>query len=393
MRDQTLTQRIRFIVLFIEVVILCLGSYLAFGTVFPTGGNKGFWFYSALLGLVLGSRLDTPFFAKPADVILYAAPALVALFLGSEWEKWDGGEKVSFVVAVAYCVVAFLLGAITILLQENKRVELKKVSNVSRVLAETLGAPRIIFTIVVVFALYAFHRSSAAEVGIIGAAWALTALVSPVEGTFRLVGRLRRIWQPNMILDADGEVAGYQTPGVILIRQTPRSKIEIGCFVAIQDPIRKTRLALALDHVGRDEGLLLRAFEIASAKIPASVDQQVSNLPTDSVAAVSLDTFERIDDRLVQFKKNLIGLVAPDTSIETLLFEVINTNCNLEEGRLVEVQIGAKLVTISTCEWAHKRRSHSPKEHSGLRTCAGPEDWGMGYYLKTIPLSKVAPTT
>jgi hypothetical protein len=42
--------------------------------VFPFGDDKGFWFYTALLGLVLGTRLDTPFFARPADVVLYAAP-------------------------------------------------------------------------------------------------------------------------------------------------------------------------------------------------------------------------------------------------------------------------------------------------------------------------------
>lgn len=345
MRDQTLTQKARFVILFVEVVILCLGSYLAFGTVFPPGGNKGFWFYSALLGLVLGSRLDTPFFAKPADVVLYAAPAIVALFLGSNWPGWDAGEKVSFVVAVGYCVVAFVLGAAAILLQENKRPELQKLSNASRILAETLGAPRIIFTIVVVFALYAYHRNSAIELGIIGSAWALTALLSPLEGSVRLAGRLRRILQPNIILDADGEVAGYQTPGVILIRQTPNSRIETGSFVAIQDPIRKGRLALALDHVGRDEGLLLRAIEIGSAQLPAEMEEQMSVLPPNSVAAVSLDGLERIEDRLVQLKRSLVGLVAPDTSIETMLFEVMNNNSNLEEGRLVEVQIGGRLVT------------------------------------------------
>ena len=85
------SQRARFVILFVEIIILCVASYLAFGTFMPGGGNKGFWFYSALLGLVLGSRLDTPFFAKPADVVLYAAPALVALFLGKRLAEMGWG--------------------------------------------------------------------------------------------------------------------------------------------------------------------------------------------------------------------------------------------------------------------------------------------------------------
>jgi uncharacterized protein len=238
-----------------------------------------------------------------------------------------------------------LLGAVAILLQENKRLELQKVSNAARVLAETLGAPRIIFTIVVAFALYAYHRNSATELGIIGTAWALTALVSPVEGSFRLTARLRRIWKPNLILDADGEVVGYQMPGLILIRQTSTSKIEIGSFVAIQDPIRKTRLALALDHVGRDEGLLLRAIEIGITQIPVKVEEQISILSPNSVASISSDCLELIDERLVQLKKTLVGIVTSDTSIETMFFEVMNSNHNLEEGCLVEVQIRGRLVT------------------------------------------------
>ena len=226
----------------------------------------------------------------------------------------------------------------------------------------------------VVFALYAYHRNSAAELGIIGTAWALTALVSPPEGSFWLTRRLRRIWQPNLILNGDGEVVGYQTPAIILIRQTPTTRIEVGSFVAIQDPIRQTRLALALDHVGRDEGLLLRAIEISNAQIPDNIQQQISGLPSNSVAAISLGIPELGEDRLVQLKKNLVGLVAPDTSIGTIHFEVINGSSSLEEGRLVEVQIGERFSHLSIGRRSHQGRNRSSKEHFWLRTRTGPKD-------------------
>lgn len=119
MNERSLTQKIRFLILLAEIVLLCVANYVAFDRFFPSAGDKGFWFYSALLGLVLGSRLDTPFFAKPADVVLYAAPAAIALLLGSSWQTWDSGEKVAFVLAVAFCVAVGMIGASAILIQDT----------------------------------------------------------------------------------------------------------------------------------------------------------------------------------------------------------------------------------------------------------------------------------
>ena len=64
MREPSLNQKTRFILLLLDVAILCAASWVAFGPIFPPAGDKGFWFYTALLGLLLGSRLESPFFAN-----------------------------------------------------------------------------------------------------------------------------------------------------------------------------------------------------------------------------------------------------------------------------------------------------------------------------------------
>jgi len=345
MDEGALTQKTRFIILIAEVAILCVGSYFAMGAIFPPGNEKGFWFYTALLGLVLGARLDTPFFAKPADVILYAAPAAIALLLGSNWGAWNSGEKVAFSVALIYCVLTGALGAASILSQEAKSNRLQRLAHTARVLAETLGSPRLLFTVVVVFALYAFHRDSPQELGIIIATWVLTALISPLEGSVRLFRRIRRIWRPNIILDADGEAVAYQTPGLILVRQTLNSKTQPGEFLAIKDPIGKPRMALALDHVGRDEGILLRTLESTDVETPRVVEQQLSSLPPHSAVGISIDSNTEGGTNLLELKTSLVGIVAPDTNIQTPFFEVVNRKSGLEEGRLVETRIGERLVS------------------------------------------------
>jgi hypothetical protein len=47
------SQKERLGLLFVDVFLLLIVSWLALGQWWPSGGDKGFWFYSALLGLVL----------------------------------------------------------------------------------------------------------------------------------------------------------------------------------------------------------------------------------------------------------------------------------------------------------------------------------------------------
>lgn len=344
MAEQALSQKTRFVILIIEVGILCLASWLAFGRIFPPDGEKGFWFYTALLGLILGSRLDTPFFAKPADVVLYAAPAAISLALGSTWDKWDSGIRVAFVLAVTFCVIVGMLGAVAILARDTKQPWMQRISNAARVLAETLGAPRTIYTIVIAFSLYAFHLQKPVELAVIAAAWALTAVLSPLESSVRIGRRLLRIFKPDTLVDSDGEVVAYQTPGLLLVRQSESSKIANGDLVAVHDPHRKTQIALALDHVGRDEGVLLRTIEIEGVEVPASLEEQVFALNENAVVRIPSAYLSIASNDLIIAKDAVVGLVSADTSIEKLFFEVVKED-GLEEGRLVEVKIGGRIVT------------------------------------------------
>ena len=199
-----------------------------FGRPLPPNGVKGFWFYTGLLGLVLGSRLDTPFFAKPADVILYAAPAAVALALSNNWAGWDSGRRVAFVIALAYFGLVSLIGGIAIWTKDATEESLRRVSNAARVLGETLGAPRPLYTVLMIFALYAFHSDSALELGILALAWVVTAALSPLEASIKLSDKVSQIMRGGSPAGEVGVVAAYQTPGVILVRQTGSSGLSLG---------------------------------------------------------------------------------------------------------------------------------------------------------------------
>jgi hypothetical protein len=365
MREPVLKQKTRFVLLLLDLSILCVASWLAFGRVFPASDEKGFWFYTALLGLLLGSRLDTPFFAKPADVVLYAAPAAIALALGNSWAQWSEGVRVSYSVALGFCIFAGLLGVVAILTVDSKNSAWQRASNTARVLAESLGAPRTIYSVVVGFAVFAFHHSSPKEFGIIVAAWVLTGVLSPLEASFRIGRRLQRIFKPTTIFSADGEVVAYQTPGLILVRQFGTGAVQTGDVVAVQDPLGKTRVALALDNVGRDEGVLLRTIEITDAEVSNELGSQLSALLPNAVVRIPAPDEAVAQNRLVKSKGALVGLVAPDTSVERLFFEVVKGE-GLEEGRLVEVQIGKRVVTYQLVNGLTKEEVVQQKNTHGF---------------------------
>jgi hypothetical protein len=234
-------QRTRLLILLVEVFVLCAASRLATGRWFPTPNNQGFWFYTALLGLVLSRRLDTPFYPTPADVVLYAAPAAVTLQLVNAWGQWASGERVAFTLAMAYCLVVGLLGTAAILTKDAAAEAARRFSNSARVVVETLGTARWIYTAVLAFALYAFHRNSAREVGVIAAAWVVTSLVSPLDEGISLIRRVGRLWAGDGLNSAAGAVVAYQAPGILLVRQVHERSCEAGDVLAVNDSLAAMR--------------------------------------------------------------------------------------------------------------------------------------------------------
>jgi hypothetical protein len=360
-----LNQRARFGLLVVDAAILCLANWIVFGRAFPAADSGGFWFYTALFGLLLGSRLDTPFFAKPSDVVVYAAPAAVAIALVNTWAVWPDGVRVVYLLALSYCVLSALLGAIAIVTFPNPGLRWQLSSNAARVLAETLGAPQQLYSVVFVFALVAFHLHTLAEFAVLVAAWLVTGMLSPFEGTFRLIRRLRAVLDPASTVEADGDVIAYQTPGLMLIRQLATGHAVPGDVIAVHDPAGQTRVALSLDHVGRDEGLLLRAIEIGGVALPDGLARRVTRLPLNSAVRVNHPGAEIEQSSVVRAKESLVGLVAPDTSVERMYFEVVK-NEGLEEGRLVEVQIGARTVTYQLVNGLTKEEVVQQKNTHGF---------------------------
>jgi hypothetical protein len=75
------------------------------------------------------------------------------------------------------------------------------------------------------------------------------------------------------------------------------------------------------------------------------LEEQLSSLFPQSAVAITIERTGSDGANLFELKQSLVGLVAPDTSTQTLFFEVVNPHIGLQEGRLVETRIGGQTVT------------------------------------------------
>jgi len=323
-----------------ELFLLCAGSKIAFEVWFPPIDVRGFWFYSALMGLILGSRLDTPHYVKPSDAVLYALPAIFGLFLVRDWDDWTDVERTAFDLALAYCAIILISGGIAILTFDLKAQWTQRLSTATKEIAQAMGTPRAVFSVLVVFAVVSFHRNSACESLVILITWILVAAFAPIETGLKLFARIWALFTGVPLNLATGELAASQDPNVYLVRQADGRSLLPRQVLAINDPVDGPRLGLVLNLVGRDHNQLARVIKLDTDPDKDTVSV-LKTLPGNAVILLDGDQSHR--GQLVSEAEAIVGITAKETTLEKLFIETI-PDSEIEEGRLVQTTIAGKPV-------------------------------------------------
>lgn len=347
MATKIVKQGTRSIVLIIYVLILFCANYLAFGRLLPPTTAKGLWFYSGLASILLGNLLVTPFFTKPVDAISYSVVAGIAVYSVNTWSDWMFFDKVLFIISLIFCFIVICVSFIAILTKDSTSKVGQQWSNTLRIISDAFGNQTVIFSLVIVFALIVFHRSSPKEMFVITLAWVLTVILKPEEFIFNLYERINKIWSIRFPSSVIGDIVAYQTPGIVLIRQRVPENIPFGTPLYLKDSHAPAQIGISIGYVGRDKSLLLRTITF---EVPKEIERRFDTLckiiPDNTVARCDQlfndkEVFSKIP--ILREMTNFVGIVATDTSIEHLYFEVIQEK-EIEEGKLVEVSIKEKPV-------------------------------------------------
>lgn len=299
------------------------------------------WLVSGLASLVFASRVLNPHYTPTDDAAVNAffslATMLVAIpLVSSAAQAPSWADEVVLGVALIWAGVVFLLGVVVLLVRkpgaEETRTWLLAIEKVVR----GLGGATVIYTVVILAAVWLFHRQNAVQVLAILGAWLVISL-RPIEHLFDLVRWISNRPAP-VAGDVVAQICAYQSPGIVLLRQTDNRQLPSGTVLLVSDEYGPATAGVVLNEVGRDEGNLVRVLsqpfpEGHSAPVGLPGTAQVASFTNEERAAVPI--LSRIS--------SLCGIVDTDTDLLMLQMEVIDGE-ELAEGRLVEATIGSDTV-------------------------------------------------
>jgi uncharacterized protein len=336
----TVPQHLRYTFLIVELVALLGANKIAFGDFLPGTDPSGLWFYAALFGLLLGQRLDTPFFTAPKDAVLYALPALIAILqIADAMWRLGGWAQSAGTLLAGWIVLVLVAASLAVWFNGSRQPSLARLGSVCVQLSAGLGNPKSFFSVILFLILAAFPPATVQGLLAIFAAWAITVPFSLLDFVYDLLRKIRWHAANRGLGEHPPEVVFFQQPGHVLIRGSRDDALPIGSTVAYRDRASDVCLAFVLSKAGRDTGILMRALDLGRT------EQQFPGLALVEPMQVILVVEDQVDgalrERIATTRAKCIGFVAPNTEIHKLLFEV-TAERDLVAGRLVAVSSGQR---------------------------------------------------
>lgn len=342
-----LNQPQRLLVLLSYIFILFGVSYYLYGSPIPPTSENGLWFYSCLASIVLGELITSPYFTSPADVISNTIAAILAMLTVNPWTlELSDISKIRWLIVVGFNILILFASIIQIALKNSNTGFWSRISRPLYLFTTNLGSHGVIFSTVILFALYTFHSQSVKEFSTISLAWVSIIAIQPIEAFLGFAIKIRKSFITSTS-EVIGEVAGHEYPNIILVKHLPEKIINYGDPIIVQGDKGQVTLGCALDQIGFTGELWQRVLRLPANCQPAHdlLRKIVEHYP-QGVFRYQCDTAtdQSIQQQIDRVKNDLIGIVAADSDIMKIKIEIVRSDLDLFEGRLVELLIGNEAV-------------------------------------------------
>ena len=332
---------LRLLFLIFYIFLLFGANRIAFDSWLPAPDENGLWFGAGLLSLLLSSFLVNPYFERPANHIASAIVALTACWFAFDWETF---EKVELFIAISLLIyllfVAVVSACAIILCSEQAGIKFR-IGTTAREIADLCGNDKFLFSVVIISAVFLFHRQNTYQVFTILLFLMLVVLLRPESYLVGFINKCRLIWGNSEVVGIAGEIAGYDEPGIILVRQGEKMS-KYGDYLLINDQRTKPQLSQVLGYFGRDSGILLRAKLL---NLPNEAQKIIESLSTSIATVTEIKPNPQsllrryLDENVfIQRSDEFLGLVSENTSINKLYVEIIKEG-DVSEGAVLEATI------------------------------------------------------
>lgn len=335
--ETNLKQPTRLIALIVYLAVILLVSFVLFGSVLPPVNEKGLWFFSSLIMILLGNLLVTPFYTKPVDAISYSTAAIVSMLSVSSIISRAslGFEQYLWYSITLYLGICIMLGFLCVALNHTKYRIFRNISSLSYIWVSQLSSPMIVFTLVLLFALIAFHRYDPREYILISAVWMLIS-IKPVETIFKVIKKTSQSLYRNKVTTRIGEVVGHENPGIIILKQSTNDSYPIGSLVLTRSESGACCLAMVLDYIGFSSGRWLRTIYLQDHS-----DSRLCDV-SDGSSYIINDLAQISHEKEIQNANGIVGIVVEETRINRILIEILRSDVKLVQGRIVCIRINGE---------------------------------------------------
>ena len=353
-RAHSLGQLERLVILLVYVGLFLLVSFILDERL-PPFGNQGIWFYSSAVAVLLVSLLVTPFSDRPVDVVSSAVAAILTLLVANTWEAQSASyvDRIVWIVVIGYASFVLLTALLAITFYNFETREQRKIAGRLYSITTNLGIPRIIFSAVFCFAVFSFHRDSVREWVILGCAWFILILLSPVEIVWKQLKKATGLDKKFKRNRRVGNIATHKSPNIILVNVDAEQNVEFGDLLLARNELGEPSYAMALDYVGYSRGRWLRAYILGTPSVTASVVDifRKSQILRGNVHKADVDNLIVNEQQNVSdLRDRIVGIVSSNSTSGMLRVELVRDDIEIRQGSVFELSLKDKNIEYQVVE-------------------------------------------
>lgn len=329
-------------------------SYVITGSTLPTNPKDALLFQNGLLLVVLGSALIEYKFTKPADSVVNSIAGMMTLlgvyYLSPTTAWW---------AVFGYCAAVFVAGTVCVAVSSGPQMKpwQRRIANLTYRPAVFFGRARLLFSVLFLFALFAFRSLQSKETMFLVVFWGLFVVIWPL-GVPELLSSLRVAGSRS--LQPTARIARMDSPNLVRAELTGDACWETGRLALFQQASGEQVLVMPLYSQSQDETVLGTGICIRPARMRHP--RLTPGFFYDAPCEESLTDEELAQALGIEGGTRLVGFVVEDSEIAAIRFETWDVDA-VHEGMIVFTSIGGQRIYYQVTNGATREESLRTHRH------------------------------
>ena len=348
----------RFVIFFIFSATFVVVQYFSFSSFLPSTETKDLWFYSGIFMVLFSILFIEPYYTSPKNVITNVIPLLL-VFIAVK--TYFDNQVLWWVVVII--LLALLLASIIAMALDDKDKSpdhpKNRASNILKSIVVTVGQGKVLYSSVFIYFLLTYHKIQDSYTLTLFILWFFILCINPknIHNSFMLVVKKNH---GNQI----GEIFGVQSKKTFLVKlfedRKSIKKFDIVKFkYSMQDVSNLTIAGIVFDTYLLNQEKWAKVLQLGEpkeedTKLESNVVYKTSG--NDEMKAISKGL--RVDD--------FVGIIIEGSAIGKIRFEYSKKKDDLQEGDLLELEIGDKRLFYQVIAGTTKKEKLEDRNETGF---------------------------